>query len=757
MGTFQMKRTLFLVFALVCIAGASPAFSRDSLGMRLLGQTLLGPARQVVVQGNYAYVGVSCGLLILDVSDPANPVEMGRAYITTRIEDLAVQSGYAYVVDALEGLAVVDVREVRNPRMVGKTNFGFNMFGVAVKDTLAYVVGSGGMQDSSDFFVINVKDPAAPFMVAGYDTSWGEKIQLVDTLAYVAAGRLLVLSVANPLSVRKVAQHSSFGTVRDICIQDTFCYAVSQDSGLVILNIQDPLSPQKLGSCKPVGGPMRVSVRGNHAFLCEDLNVYSDYPMRNLSHMWVIDITDPTNPIQVGWYESPGSGGDVFAKDSLLYFADGGRGLRMMDVRVPSQPREITHYPTGDVCWELVKQGNYLYVAHGGDGLRVLDVCNPVQPVELGHLEMPWRTLDIVLKDTLLYAAEGDSGLVVVDIRNPAQPTIIGRWWWNSQAWRVYSVVVKDTFAYLSGPDVPSNLWIVNVADPRNPYYVGAWGTTTSTAYDLWVRGDYAYMVGVFNGGTQSFFVVDVSDPRNPYSVYQWAEPEPGKEAEGVDTLGYTIGGPGMLAITVANPVRPDTAGGYSRLAGDDNGYGLHYFAPGYVWAGWHTYYWRTGEHCGRMDLLDVRNPHPVQSIRHYESGWTISDVWGEDFQVAYGGAYLGNLLVFSVDSVLSGVSWESAVPLRVRGPELVISPNPVRGSCVIRFWSGIEGKVRLTLYDVTGRALRSFTPYALRLTPYEVYWDGRDDMGKEVRSGVYFLRAEFREKDITKKVVVVR
>jgi hypothetical protein len=113
--------------------------------MRLLGQTLLGPARQVVVQGNYAYVGVSCGLLILDVTDPVNPVEMGRAYITTRIEDLVVQSGYAYVVDALEGLAIVDVRDVRNPRVVGRANFGFNMFGVAVKDTLAYVVGNGNI------------------------------------------------------------------------------------------------------------------------------------------------------------------------------------------------------------------------------------------------------------------------------------------------------------------------------------------------------------------------------------------------------------------------------------------------------------------------------------------------------------------------------------------------------------------------------------------------------------------------------------
>jgi hypothetical protein len=47
-GIILMKCTLFLISALACISGASPAFPRDSLGMRLLGQTLLGPARQVV-------------------------------------------------------------------------------------------------------------------------------------------------------------------------------------------------------------------------------------------------------------------------------------------------------------------------------------------------------------------------------------------------------------------------------------------------------------------------------------------------------------------------------------------------------------------------------------------------------------------------------------------------------------------------------------------------------------------------------------
>jgi hypothetical protein len=757
-----MKRLFMLLCGLLYMASVVHSYPRDSLGMRLIGQTLLGPARQVVVQGNYAYVGVSCGLLILEVSDPANPVEMGRAYDVnfTIIEDVFVQNGYAYLVDAYNGLAIVDVRDVRNPRVVGRVKNNGHMFGVWVKDTLAYMVGSNSLQDSSDFLVINVKESTNPFVIKGYDMFFsGHKLWIVDTLAFMPAGIYLeVFSVADPCSMYQVARYTGVGGSQDLWIRDSLCYVVSQDSGLVILNIRDPLNPQRLGRCKPSGLPMRVTVEGPYAYLCQDFNLYGDYPYSNLSYLWVIDVSDPANPVLAGQYQTPGAGGDMFARDSLVYFADGGKGLRMIDVRNPAQPREITHYSTGDVCWELAKQGNYLYVARGMDGLRVLDVSNPTQPVEVSHLETSWRTFDIFLKDSLLYTAEGDSGLVVVDIRNPAQPQVIGRWS-GLQPGVAYGIFVQDTLVYLSG-HYGDNLWIVNVADPRNPYFLGRWRSSGDGVYDLWVQGRYAY---VPDGLPWTFHVLDVSDPRRPYAVYDWDWPAPGgKDVEFADTLGYILAyfrnpGDGLYIVTIANPVRPDTAGWYSHSTGEDALYGLHYFAPHYVWVGGRTYYFRIPEYCGRIDLVDVRNPHPAQSIRHYETGWTISDVWGEDFSYAYGGAYLGNLLVFGVDSTISGVGQEAVRPERLGAFEVSIRPNPVREGCTIRLGPVAFGPVRLSIYDVAGRAIKVYPPHASRLTPYDAYWDGRDDQGKEVRSGVYFLRAELGERGITKKVVVVK
>ena len=37
------------------------------------------PARDVAVSGNYAYVGAACRFQVADISDPFNPVEVGKA------------------------------------------------------------------------------------------------------------------------------------------------------------------------------------------------------------------------------------------------------------------------------------------------------------------------------------------------------------------------------------------------------------------------------------------------------------------------------------------------------------------------------------------------------------------------------------------------------------------------------------------------------------------------------------------------------
>ena len=83
-----------------------------------------------------------------------------------------------------------------------------------------------------------------------------------------------------------------------------------------------------------------------------------------------------------------------------------------------------------------------------------------------------------------------------------------------------------------------------------------------------------------------------------------------------------------------------------------------------------------------------------------------------------------------------------------------VVTPNPSRGQCEFRFSSIPRGaSLALELYDPTGRLVRTLDAGP---KPSEVlHWDGRDEAGREVSSGVYFYRT--RDGRTQGKVLVLR
>jgi len=103
------------------------------------------------------------------------------------------------------------------------------------------------------------------------------------------------------------------------------------------------------------------------------------------------------------------------------------------------------------------------------------------------------------------------------------------------------------------------------------------------------------------------------------------------------------------------------------------------------------------------------------------------------------------------------GVEQEWSERARIEGSGFEVRPNPMRGSCVFRYWSGLGADSRLTIYDLTGRVVRSFSTSASRLMLYEVFWDGRDEKGRKVGTGVYIVRMTVGNRTEMKKLVLLR
>lgn len=112
---------------------------------------------------------------------------------------------------------------------------------------------------------------------------------------------------------------------------------------------------------------------------CEAVFVEGDYAYINSAHVVsIIDITNPAEPIRVGWVElSGGYGRDIYVLNDYAYVAYGGYGLRIIDVSDPENPFEAGFYDTPGYANGVHVLDGYVYLANGGMGLYILQFDPP--------------------------------------------------------------------------------------------------------------------------------------------------------------------------------------------------------------------------------------------------------------------------------------------------------------------------------------------------------------------------------------------
>ena len=90
-------------------------------------------------------------------------------------------------------------------------------------------------------------------------------------------------------------------------------------------------------------------------------------------------------------------------------------------------------------------------------------------------------------------------------------------------------------------------------------------------------------------------------------------------------------------------------------------------------------------------------------------------------------------------------------VPLHAR-------PNPFLEGTSLRFDVPRGAVTKVHVYDTAGRLVRTVLPEShLEEGGYAFWWNGRDDAGMRVSSGVYFARAVVGGTEATKKIVLLR
>jgi len=84
--------------------------------------------------------------------------------------------------------------------------------------------------------------------------------------------------------------------------------------------------------------------------------------------------------------------------------------------------------------------------------------------------------------------------------------------------------------------------------------------------------------------------------------------------------------------------------------------------------------------------------------------------------------------------------------------------PNPFNELTVISYTLKISGKVNLKIYDMSGHELRTLVNENQPAGGHSVVWDGMDNLGESVDSGIYFCILNIDNKPVsTKKIMLLK
>ena len=83
--------------------------------------------------------------------------------------------------------------------------------------------------------------------------------------------------------------------------------------------------------------------------------------------------------------------------------------------------------------------------------------------------------------------------------------------------------------------------------------------------------------------------------------------------------------------------------------------------------------------------------------------------------------------------------------------------PNPFNPATTISFSLPKDGLAEISIYDAAGRRVRSLASREFESGIHELRWNGKDDAGRAVASGVYHYRLRTEKGTDSRPMTLVR
>ena len=429
------------------------------------------------IKGDYAFLSYAYdGLRIVDISDPTNPQEVGSFTDNICAHYIDVQGNYAYVSDYdEESLKIFDIDNVKNPILIAEYYFDGCLRDFFVRENYAY------LPYGDKLTIFNVSDPENAFMEGSFIPSNGYfwEVDLSSNLASIAGQcGLFAVDVSNPGNPHKVGFVGVPGCTNDVAVEGNYASLVTENFGIVLLDISDISNPIQISSFKTDEVVTSVLIRDNYIFA-----TYSD-----TVRFRIIDISDPENPTEISIFTDSISTytWTLDVSGNYVFFSDG--DLHIIDISdINNMVKVASIQEFGGFA--LAAKYPHLYFSNSLM-VFIFNISDPSNPVNEEVLELNHNTYDIevfgfdgALLDNFLYTAAGDSGFTVIDV-NPVKPIDIDIPWSEeakevasyNNGYELKKIAIKDNeLAYLAYRY--HGVKVLDISDAYAPVEVGHYNT----------------------------------------------------------------------------------------------------------------------------------------------------------------------------------------------------------------------------------------------------------------------------------------
>lgn len=249
----------------------------------------------------------------------------------------------------------------------------------------------------------------------------------------------------------------------------------ARNEGVSIIDI-NTMPPTEVGfmpSITPGKDAKEVKVYGNHAVI-----------VKENEKLQIFDISDVTNPVQVGTMTPDSSGTNVAGSHNVLV------------------------------------DGDYAYVVgnHGAGGLEIFDISNPAAPVEVGQYQ-PFYYHDLAIRNDTIYAAGiYGQGIDIIDVSNKALPSLIRRFNYTGSGAHNMDLSADGKHIYISDEIGTSGNWtrVFDLTDLNNIQMVSEIVVDPQAVSHNCYRKDTLLYHAYYTEGVS---IWSVADPTDPYEV----------------------------------------------------------------------------------------------------------------------------------------------------------------------------------------------------------------------------------------------